>query len=113
MGAGKTIVALLASIVALENGLQVAFMAPTEILAAQHYANIARLLASSRFRADLLTGSTPGLRKHTLLAHIERVGPIQGTLADLEQEALDEESRNDASATQTDDAFKYDQQHQE
>jgi ATP-dependent DNA helicase RecG len=72
VGAGKTIVALLAGIVAMENGLQVAFMAPTEILAAQHYRNIARLLAPSRFRVDLLTGSTPGLHKHTLLAHIER-----------------------------------------
>jgi ATP-dependent DNA helicase RecG len=72
VGAGKTIVALLAAIVAMENGLQVAFMAPTEILAAQHYGNIARLLASSRFRVDLLTGSTPGLHKHTLLANIER-----------------------------------------
>ena len=65
VGAGKTIVALLAAIVAMENGLQVAFMAPTEILAEQHYANIARLLAPSRFRVDLLTGSTPGLQKHT------------------------------------------------
>jgi ATP-dependent DNA helicase RecG len=72
VGAGKTIVALLAAIVAMENGLQVAFMAPTEILAGQHYGNIARLLASSRFRVDLLTGSTPGLQKHTLLANIER-----------------------------------------
>ena len=72
VGAGKTIVALLAAIVAMENGLQVAFMAPTEILAVQHYTNIARLLAASRFRVDLLTGSTPGLEKHTLHAHIER-----------------------------------------
>ncbi len=72
VGAGKTIVALLAAIVAMENGLQVAFMAPTEILANQHYSNIARLLASSRFRVDLLTGSTPGLQKHTVTSHIER-----------------------------------------
>jgi len=72
VGAGKTIVALLAAIVAMENGLQVAFMAPTELLAGQHYGNIARLLASSRFRVDLLTGSTPGLHKHTVLANIER-----------------------------------------
>jgi ATP-dependent DNA helicase RecG len=72
VGAGKTIVALLAAIVAMENGLQVAFMAPTEILAAQHYSNIARLLAQSRFRVDMLTGSTPGLHKHTLLSHIAR-----------------------------------------
>jgi ATP-dependent DNA helicase RecG len=72
VGAGKTIVALLAAIVAMENGLQAAFMAPTEILAQQHYGNIARLLSQSRFRVDLLTGSTPGLHKHTLHAHIER-----------------------------------------
>ena len=37
VGAGKTIVALLAALVAMENGLQVAFMAPTEILAGQHF----------------------------------------------------------------------------
>ena len=72
VGAGKTIVALLAAVVAMENGLQVAFMAPTEILAGQHFGTIARLLSSSRFRVDLLTGSTPGLHKHTLLASIER-----------------------------------------
>jgi ATP-dependent DNA helicase RecG len=72
VGAGKTIVALLAAIVAMENGLQVALMAPTEILAAQHFSTIARLLAPTRFRVDLLTGSTPGLQKHTLHAHIER-----------------------------------------
>jgi len=72
VGAGKTIVALLAAVVAMENGLQVAFMAPTEILASQHFTNVARLLASSRFRVDLLTGSTPGLQKHTVMSHIER-----------------------------------------
>jgi ATP-dependent DNA helicase RecG len=72
VGAGKTIVALLSAIVAMENGLQVALMAPTEILAAQHYSTIAKLLSQTRFRVDLLTGSTPGLHKHTLHAHIER-----------------------------------------
>jgi ATP-dependent DNA helicase RecG len=89
VGAGKTIVALLAAIVAMENGLQVAFMAPTEILANQHYSNIARLLASSRFRVDLLTGSTPGLQKHTITSHIERgtTHLVVGTHA-LVQEAV-------------------------
>ena len=89
VGAGKTIVALLAALVAMENGLQVAFMAPTEILAGQHYGNIARLLSESRFRVDLLTGSTPGLKKHTLHAHIERgtTNLIVGTHA-LVQEAI-------------------------
>jgi ATP-dependent DNA helicase RecG len=72
VGAGKTIVALLAAVVAMENGLQVAFMAPTEILAAQHYGTIARLLAQSRFRVGLLTGSTPALRRRTLAADVER-----------------------------------------
>jgi ATP-dependent DNA helicase RecG len=59
VGAGKTIVALLAALVAMENDLQVAFMAPTEILADQHDATIRRLLAPSRFRVVSLTGSTP------------------------------------------------------
>ncbi len=89
VGAGKTIVALLAAIVAMENGLQVAFMAPTEILASQHYGNIAKLLSQSRFRVDLLTGSTPPLHKHTLHAHIERGSThlIVGTHA-LVQESM-------------------------
>ncbi len=89
VGAGKTIVALLAAIVAMENGLQVAFMAPTEILANQHFSNIARMLASSRFRVDLLTGSTPGLQKHTVTSHIERgtTHLVVGTHA-LVQEAV-------------------------
>jgi len=57
VGAGKTIVALLAAVLAIENGQQVAFMAPTEILAEQHYANIVRLFERSRYRVGLLTGS--------------------------------------------------------
>ena len=54
----------------MENGLQVAFMAPTEILAEQHYANIARLLQSSRFRVALLTGSTASAARRAQLAEI-------------------------------------------
>jgi ATP-dependent DNA helicase RecG len=72
VGAGKTIVALLAAVVAMENGLQVAFLAPTEILAKQHYATLAKRLASTRFRVDLLTGSTPGTERHTILANLVR-----------------------------------------
>ncbi|HMD35632.1 MAG TPA: ATP-dependent DNA helicase RecG, partial [Vicinamibacterales bacterium] len=71
VGAGKTIVALLAALVAMENGLQVAFMAPTEILAEQHYLNIARLLQASRFRVALLTGSTRAAARREQLAEIE------------------------------------------
>jgi ATP-dependent DNA helicase RecG len=68
VGSGKTIVALLAALVAMENGLQVAFMAPTEILADQHYLSIRRLLEVSRFRVELLTGATPLKRKRELQA---------------------------------------------
>jgi len=71
VGSGKTIVALLAALVAMENGLQVAFMAPTEILAEQHFFNISRLLQASRFRVMLLTGSTPAAIRRTQLAEIE------------------------------------------
>jgi ATP-dependent DNA helicase RecG len=56
VGAGKTIVAVLAAVLAMENGQQVAFMAPTEILAEQHFTTVQRLLAATRFRVALLTG---------------------------------------------------------
>jgi ATP-dependent DNA helicase RecG len=70
VGSGKTIVALMAALVAMENGLQVAFMAPTEILAEQHFFNIRRLLESSRFRLTLLTGATPAKKRRELLAEL-------------------------------------------
>src|SRR5439155_21072320 len=70
VGAGKTIVALLAAVVAMENGLQAAFMAPTEILAEQHYFNISRLLQASRFRVALLTGSTASAARREQQAEI-------------------------------------------
>ena len=56
VGSGKTIVAALALAAIIENGFQGAFMAPTELLAEQHYANLERLLGS-RYRLVLLTGS--------------------------------------------------------
>jgi ATP-dependent DNA helicase RecG len=70
VGSGKTIVALMAALVAMENGLQVAFMAPTEILAEQHYFNIRRLLEKARFRITLLTGGTPARRRREALAEL-------------------------------------------
>jgi ATP-dependent DNA helicase RecG len=70
VGAGKTIVALLAALVTLENGHQVAFMAPTEILAEQHFVNISRLLQTSRFRVALLTGSTATTTRREQLAEV-------------------------------------------
>lgn len=88
VGAGKTIVALLAAIVTLENGLQVAFMAPTEILAEQHFLNLRRLLESSRFRIELLTGATGKARRRDLLARLAAgdIHLIVGTHALVEEE---------------------------
>jgi len=76
VGAGKTIVALLAALVAMENGLQVAFMAPTEILAEQHFITISRLLQASRFRVALLTGSIGSAARREQLAQVAS-GAIQ------------------------------------
>ena len=73
VGAGKTIVALLAAIVAMENGLQVAFMAPTEILAKQHYATHGA--AAGRDAVPRRPADRQHARhcsKHTILAHLER-----------------------------------------
>ncbi len=70
VGSGKTIVALLAALVAMENGFQVAFMAPTEILAEQHFITIRRLLEQSRFRIALLTGATPARQRRELQAEL-------------------------------------------
>src|SRR6266545_3072872 len=70
VGSGKTIIALMAALVAMENGLQVAFMAPTEILAEQHFFNIRRLLEKSRFRITLLTGATPARKRREILAEL-------------------------------------------
>jgi ATP-dependent DNA helicase RecG len=87
VGSGKTIVALMAAVVAMENGFQVAFMAPTEILAEQHFINIRRLLESSRFRMALLTGSTTSRKRRETQAELAG-GSIQlvvGTHALVEE----------------------------
>ena len=70
VGSGKTIVALVAALVAMENGLQVAFMAPTEILAEQHFINIRRLLEHSRFRLTMITGATAAKKRRELQAEL-------------------------------------------
>ncbi len=87
VGSGKTIVALMAALVAMENSLQVAFMAPTEILAEQHFINIRRLLESSRFRLTLLTGATPAKRRRELQAELAggSMHMVVGTHALLEE----------------------------
>ena len=66
VGSGKTIVALIAMIAAMENGYQTALMAPTEILAEQHALNIKRLLARTPYRVELLTGSLRAAEKRRL-----------------------------------------------
>jgi ATP-dependent DNA helicase RecG len=74
VGSGKTIVALQAMLVAMENGYQAALMAPTEILATQHFLAIRKLLerSSRRFRIALLTGSLTEERKRTTRGQINR-----------------------------------------
>jgi ATP-dependent DNA helicase RecG len=66
VGSGKTIVAVIAMIAAMENDLQTALMAPTEILAEQHARSIKRLLAKSPYRIELLTGSLRAAEKRHL-----------------------------------------------
>ena len=63
VGCGKTLVALHAVAAAVDSGCQVAFMAPTEILAEQHYATLRALLAPFDVRTALLTGTTPVARQ--------------------------------------------------
>lgn len=63
VGSGKTLVALMAALNVIEAGLQVAFMAPTEILAEQHYANIKKLLAPLNISVCCLTASIPNKEK--------------------------------------------------
>jgi ATP-dependent DNA helicase RecG len=88
VGAGKTIVALLAAVVAMENGFQVAFMAPTEILAAQHLATLSRWLAPTRYRVALLSGKVTAGERRTLLPAIERgdVHLVVGTHAVVQEQ---------------------------
>ena len=70
VGSGKTIVALQAAVVAIENGYQVALMAPTEILATQHYLSARRTLEQAGYRVVLLTGSLEEERKRNARRHI-------------------------------------------
>lgn len=66
VGSGKTIVAMIAMMIAMENGYQAVLMAPTEILAEQHSRNIKRILARSPYRVELLTGSQKTVDKKRL-----------------------------------------------
>ncbi len=70
VGSGKTLVATLAALVALESGLQVAIMAPTEILAEQHLRTLSRFFATTRYGVALLTGRSGGAERRERLANI-------------------------------------------
>ncbi|PTM18086.1 MAG: ATP-dependent DNA helicase RecG [Bacteroidetes bacterium] len=66
VGSGKTIVALLAMLLAIDNGYQAALMAPTEILATQHYNGLRELCEPAGITVELLTGSTPAAKRAEL-----------------------------------------------
>jgi len=66
VGSGKTIVAIIAMLTAMENQSQAALMVPTEILAEQHARNIKKILAASPYRIELLTGSLKSADKKRL-----------------------------------------------
>ena len=70
VGSGKTILAFEAAVIAIENGYQVALMAPTEILATQHYLSARNILEAAGYRIVLLTGSQEAGRKKQLRRHI-------------------------------------------
>ena len=70
VGSGKTILAFEAAVIAIENGYQVALMAPTEILATQHYLSARHILETAGYRIVLLTGSQEAGRKKQTRHHI-------------------------------------------
>jgi ATP-dependent DNA helicase RecG len=87
VGSGKTIVSFQAAIIAIENGYQVALMAPTEILAQQHYFSARRVLENAGYRIVLLTGSLESDRKREIRRHIAHGNAqlVIGTHALLEE----------------------------
>lgn len=86
VGSGKTLVALMSMLMALDNGYQACLMAPTEILANQHYETIKQLLYGMDVRVELLTGSVKKRRREPILKGL-MTGEVQilvGTHALLE-----------------------------
>lgn len=70
VGSGKTVIAALALVKTVENGYQGAMMAPTEILAEQHYASLCKMFKEFPINVELLTGSLPRSQKEKVLAQI-------------------------------------------
>lgn len=86
VGSGKTLVALMTMLIALDNGFQTCMMAPTEILATQHYETIRRFLQGMDVRVELLTGTIKGKRREKILQDL-LTGDVQillGTHAVIE-----------------------------
>jgi ATP-dependent DNA helicase RecG len=88
VGSGKTVVALYAALVGVANKQQVAIMAPTEILATQHYISMERYLKNSDVRRELITGGITGSKRTQLLKRIEngQVDIVAGTVALLQKD---------------------------
>ncbi|MDR1684585.1 MAG: ATP-dependent DNA helicase RecG, partial [Elusimicrobiota bacterium] len=87
VGSGKTVVALSAMLLAVENGCQCAFMAPTEILAAQHYFTLNKFLHGLNVSVELLTSKTPKKEKDALLKNLAegKINIIAGTHSLIEE----------------------------
>lgn len=86
VGSGKTLVALMSMLIALDNGYQACMMAPTEILANQHFETIRELLYGMDIRVELLTGSVKGKKREAILTGLltEDVRILIGTHAVIE-----------------------------
>ena len=86
VGSGKTMVAVLSALIAVANGYQACLMAPTEVLAHQHFANITKYLAPTGVKAALLTGSTGVAARREIHAGLQdgSIGLIVGTHALIE-----------------------------
>ena len=90
VGSGKTMVAVLSCLIAAGNGYQSCIMAPTEVLAQQHFANIRKYLAPTSVRSALLTGSTGQKERREIHAGLEdgSIGIIVGTHALIEDDVV-------------------------
>ena len=70
VGSGKTMVAILTSLIAADNGCQSCIMAPTEVLAGQHYNGVFKIIKGSEIKVALLTGSTKAKERREILAGV-------------------------------------------
>ena len=87
VGSGKTVVALFAAMLALENGYQAAIMAPTELLAEQHFGSMSRMLAPVGIEPILMTGSLKAKARRDVASRIAEATPalVVGTHALVQQ----------------------------